>query len=106
MASLIATTDVVVTTRLHGTALALAHGVPPLVVDPVAGGAKVIAQARALGWPAAHMVEDLDEAGLAGSFDWCLSDEARRLAGQVSVSARDQVGLLRDRLLGELDRAG
>lgn len=106
VASLIARTDVVVTTRLHGAALALGHGVPPLVVDPVTGGAKVIAQARAVGWSAAHIVEEIDDAGLATSFDWCLSEEARNLAGQVSVSARERVGRLRGRFLGELDRRG
>jgi hypothetical protein len=44
--------DVVVTTRLHGLALALRAGVPALAVDPVTGGGKVTAQARALDWPA------------------------------------------------------
>lgn len=106
VASLMGRTDVVVTTRLHGAAMALRHGVPPLVVDPVAGGAKVIAQARTLGWPAAHVAEDVDETVLAESFDWCLSDEARRLAREVSVSAGRHVELLRGRLLGELARFG
>ena len=43
--------DVVVTTRLHGLVLALKQGVPALAVDPVAGGAKVAAQAAVWGWP-------------------------------------------------------
>ncbi|MCC2266557.1 polysaccharide pyruvyl transferase family protein [Streptomyces sp. CT1-17] len=44
--------DLVVTDRLHGLVLALRSGTPALGVDPVAGGAKVTAQARACGWPA------------------------------------------------------
>lgn len=44
--------DVVVTSRLHGLVLALRAGVPALAVDPVRGGAKVSAQARACRWPA------------------------------------------------------
>jgi len=51
--------DAVVTTRLHGLVLALKNGVPAVVVDPVSGGAKVTAQARAWGWP----VLDADEVG-------------------------------------------
>lgn len=43
--------DVVVTTRLHGLVLGLRNGTPVLAVDAVTGGAKVTAQARALGWP-------------------------------------------------------
>jgi hypothetical protein len=50
--SIIARLDVVLTDRLHGLVLALRVGVPPIAVDPVVGGAKVTAQARACGWPA------------------------------------------------------
>ncbi|MFE0182672.1 polysaccharide pyruvyl transferase family protein [Streptomyces olivaceus] len=50
--SVLARLDLVVTDRLHGLVLALRAGTPALVVDPVTGGAKVTAQARACGWPA------------------------------------------------------
>ncbi|MDA8369773.1 MAG: polysaccharide pyruvyl transferase family protein [Nocardiopsaceae bacterium] len=49
--SLLRRIDLVVTTRLHGLVLALRNGVPAIAVDPVIGGAKVRAQARAFGWP-------------------------------------------------------
>ena len=49
--AVIARADVAVTTRLHGLALALKNGIPALAIDPVAGGAKVAAQAAAWGWP-------------------------------------------------------
>ncbi|MEU6666844.1 polysaccharide pyruvyl transferase family protein [Streptomyces sp. NPDC046727] len=50
--ALVARFDVVVTTRLHGLVLGLRTGTPVLAVDPVAGGAEVSAQARAVGRPA------------------------------------------------------
>ncbi|MEV6291588.1 polysaccharide pyruvyl transferase family protein [Streptomyces sp. NPDC051896] len=50
--ALVSRCDLVVTTRLHGLVLALRTGTPVIAVDPVAGGAKVGAQARAVGWPA------------------------------------------------------
>lgn len=48
--TMIAAMDFTVTTRLHGTVLSLKNGVPPIVIDPIAGGAKVIAQSRQIGW--------------------------------------------------------
>ncbi|MFB4316034.1 polysaccharide pyruvyl transferase family protein [Actinomadura sp. 21ATH] len=80
--------DLVVTTRLHGLVLALRNGVPALAVDPVAGGAKVTAQARAWDWPAVITTAEhaeppyLDTAAVDRWWDWCLSPEGgRRAAG-------------------------
>jgi Polysaccharide pyruvyl transferase len=69
--------DVVVTSRLHGLVLALKNGIPALAVDPVAGGAKVAAQARAWDWPAVVIATDdgLDKAELDQHWQWCLSPE-------------------------------
>ncbi|MFB4296806.1 polysaccharide pyruvyl transferase family protein [Actinomadura sp. NTSP31] len=78
--------DVVVTTRLHGLVLALKNGVPALAVDPVAGGAKVAAQARAWSWPALVTSGERDEPPLLDPAEldrwwrWCLSPEG---AGRV-----------------------
>ncbi|MEU6479947.1 polysaccharide pyruvyl transferase family protein [Streptomyces sp. NPDC047017] len=68
--------DLVVTDRLHGMVLALRAGTPALAVDPVAGGAKVSAQARACGWPALVPAERLERAGPAELdrwWEWCLT---------------------------------
>lgn len=89
--------DVVVTTRLHGLVLALKNGVPALAVDPVAGGAKVAAQAAAWGWPvllpgsgdpdptvpdrAELDRAELDRAELDRLWAWCRSAEGRARAG-------------------------
>ncbi|MEV1008519.1 polysaccharide pyruvyl transferase family protein [Streptomyces sp. NPDC049881] len=72
--------DVVVTDRLHGLVLALRVGVPPIAVDPVRGGAKVTAQARACGWPALIPAERLDERRLDAWLGWCL-ERGRAVAG-------------------------
>lgn len=80
--------DLVVTTRLHGLVLALKNGIPALAVDPVAGGAKVAAQARAWSWPAIVTVPAdaagrlLDPAELDHWWDWALSPEG---AGRASA---------------------
>lgn len=73
--------DLVVTDRLHGLVLALRAGVPALAVDPVAGGAKVSAQARALSWPASLGAAQCTRADLDRWWSWCLGD-GRKLAEQ------------------------
>lgn len=78
--SLIARMDVIVTTRLHGLVLAIKNGVPALVIDPIAGGAKVTSQATALGWPIVFGAEALDDEVLRGALERCLSSEGRQLA--------------------------
>lgn len=81
--------DLVVTMRLHGLVLALSRGVPVLAVDPVAGGAKVSAQARAWGWPA--LLEPgpdggVDVGDLSRWRDWCLSPDGRAAAARAAAS--------------------
>ncbi|MET9833289.1 polysaccharide pyruvyl transferase family protein [Streptomyces sp. NPDC006385] len=71
--SLLPRLDCVVTDRLHGLVLALRAGTPALAVDPVVGGAKVTAQARACDWPALVPAERLDAAELDRWWGWCLS---------------------------------
>ncbi|MGK5499812.1 polysaccharide pyruvyl transferase family protein [Streptomyces sp. URMC 125] len=70
--SVLARLDVVVTDRLHGLVLALRAGVPALAVDPVAGGAKVTAQARVYRWPALVPAERLTDRELDRWWRWCL----------------------------------
>lgn len=102
--SVFARCDLIVTDRLHGLVLALRAGVAALAVDPVAGGAKVTAQARACGWPALLPAERLDTAALDRWWDWCLTS-GRALAERtadgfrrdgVADSADGLLRLLRD----------
>ncbi|MEU0051818.1 polysaccharide pyruvyl transferase family protein [Streptomyces sp. NPDC006309] len=103
--------DLVVTDRLHGLVLALRAGVPALAVDPVEGGAKVTAQARACDWPALVPAERLDQPRLERWWHWCLTS-GRVTAAQIAAEFRE--GVVRDgadRLLEALaapaaDRAG
>lgn len=84
--------DVVVSSRLHGLVLGLGRGRPVIALDPVLGGAKVTAQAHALGWPVLLGADEVDAAALDAALDRCLwpgspvlpdwSGVARALAGQ------------------------
>ena len=71
--SVLARLDLVVTDRLHGLVIALRVGTPVLAVDPVDGGAKMTAQARACGWPALVPAERLNVRQLDRWWDWCLT---------------------------------
>jgi hypothetical protein len=98
--AVIARADVVVTTRLHGLVLALKQGVPALAVDPVAGGAKVAAQAAVWEWPvllarSGSPVLDRDE--LDRLWSWCRSAEGRARAGS-ALGAWDTPPLTADLL--------
>jgi len=94
--SIIARMDCVITTRLHGTVLALKHGVPALVIDPIAGGAKVSAQCRVAGWPICFTAEQLSTDALREAFSYCTSGKAREQARESANVAT--------RLLDELRR--
>ena len=101
--SLLARMDVVLTTRLHGTVLSIKNGVPPLVVDAIAGGAKVTRQAEVLGWPICFQVESLTNEDLRQAFDYCLTEKARSKARECAAAARDRIEALRQRFLVEID---
>lgn len=97
--SLIARMDVVLTTRLHGTVLALKHGIPVIAVDPIAEGAKVLRQAAVLGWPLAFDVATTTPEQLSEAFDFCLTSEARLRARQISKRAVAELRDLRDEFM-------
>jgi hypothetical protein len=93
--------DVIVSTRLHGLVLGLRAGVPVIAVDPVIGGGKVTAQARALDWPAVIGTEEFDPVALDGWWHWCSSPQGRERAGRGIPAGEPLV----DGLLAQL-RAG
>jgi hypothetical protein len=102
--SVLARLDLVVTDRLHGMVLALRAGTPALAVDPVQGGAKVTAQARACGWPALIPAEHLDADRLAHWWEWCLTSgrEAARRTRAAFAAGTEPDGA--DALLDALER--
>lgn len=95
--SVVRRVDAVVTTRLHGLVLALKNGVPAVVVDPVSGGAKVSAQARAWNWPVLS-ADGLHAAALDAALDHALSDSgreaARAAAADAAAAGQSQLALL------------
>jgi hypothetical protein len=109
VASLIAKMDAVVTTRLHGLVFALRAGVPAVAVDAIAGGAKVAAQAHAVGWPYILSADELTDDALGRLLDACLRPEARAEALECAARAREDLEReVRSRLAAALpfQRAG
>jgi Polysaccharide pyruvyl transferase len=83
--ALVRRADVVVSMRLHGLVLGLAHGVPVVACDAVAGGAKVTAQADALGWPLRLTAGEIDPASLDAALEHALSGT---LGGEIAEALR------------------
>jgi hypothetical protein len=100
--TMISRCDVVITTRLHGTVLALKHGVPPIVIDPIHGGAKVFQQATLLGWPLRFLPEEVDEDTLADAIATALKPHQKKSARDCAIAACDVLEVARDRFLEEI----
>ena len=87
--SILSRLDLVITMRMHGLVLALKRGVPALAVDPVAGGAKVTAQAKSWRWPAVVTpgpAGTIDVGVMNRWRDWCLSAPGRQMAQHAAQS--------------------
>ena len=100
--ALIAKMDVVLTTRLHGAALALRRGVPPLVIDSIPGGSKLWVQMQRIGWPLTFHTGDLDAGKVATALDYALTPEARRRAADCAAAARQEVEKVKQEFLSAL----
>lgn len=100
--ALIAKMDVVITTRLHGTVLALKNGVPVIPIDPIEGGAKLSLQVNTIGWPVLFNTENLSFGSLSKAFDYCLSLKARNKAKNCAHRAIDKIETVRNSLLANL----
>jgi Polysaccharide pyruvyl transferase len=103
--SLIARMDVVLTTRLHGTVLALKNGVPAVVIDPVAGGGKIRRQAETISWPLVFAADSLPDEALGQAFDFCLTEDARVKARECRGRAKTMVQEVRDEFVSSLARS-
>lgn len=53
--------DLIITTRLHGSLLALAHATPFIAIDQIKGGAKVGKQLSLIDWPYSFSADNIDE---------------------------------------------
>jgi hypothetical protein len=94
--------DVVLTTRLHGLVLSLKNGVPPIAIDPVVHGAKVLRQARALEWPSVFTTSSITAGALQQAFDWSLTPVARVRAERCRAQAVARLQRVRERFMAAL----
>lgn len=69
------------------------------IVDPIAKGAKVLRQAKVLGWPAVFTADDVTDAALGKAFDWVLTEDARIEARGCRMRAAAELQEVRDRFL-------
>src|SRR5262249_33834604 len=102
--SLIARMDVVLTTRLHGTVLALKNGVPAIAVDPIPGGAKIRRQTETIGWAACFNADQLDDDELSRAFEYCLTRDARTRARECAERARQKLWDVRGEFIAAVRR--
>lgn len=100
--ALIARMDVVVTTRLHGTVLALKNGVPVIPVDPIAYGAKITKQVNAIGWPVLFNSDNLNDDTFRRALDYCLTEHAKLEAKACSQKARNHLSKIKDKFISEV----
>jgi len=100
--SLIARLDALITTRLHGTVLALKNGVPVVAIDPQAGGAKIRYQAEKIGWPKVFNADTLTDVALQNALAYCLSEDGRAKAREVADRAKAMVLQTRNRFVSAL----
>lgn len=90
--SLIAKMDVVMTTRLHGAAIALRRHVPPVVIDSIpGGGTKLYKQMKRIGWPLVFHTGDLDPEKVRQAFEYALTPAARDEAIRCAGAAREEL---------------
>ena len=102
--AIIARMDLVVTTRLHGTVLALKNGVPVIAIDPIAGGAKIRRQCQAVGWGVTMNADELTDERLSSAFDYCLTEAARAESRACASHAAAKLAEVRERLRDEFAR--
>ncbi len=100
--ALIRSCDAVVTSRLHGMVYSLRNGVPVVVIDAVAGGAKVTAQARTLGWPLLLDGDAITPSIIAAAVLQAMEPGSRELAYSVAESARERIDALRAAVLDDI----
>lgn len=101
--SLIARVDLLITTRLHGTVLALKNGVPVIPIDPEPGGAKIVYQVKKLGWPVIYTAESLSQKEFNDSFRYCLTEKAKRKAQKCFSTALDALSDTKNEFISALE---
>jgi len=101
--SLIARMDAVITTRLHGTVLALKNGAPAIAIDPVPGGGKIRRQAQTIGWPIVFNADSLSDDTLRDALCYCLTERARTKARECAQRAVNTIEGIREAFIAALN---
>ena len=99
VASVIERMDAVVTTRLHGSVLALQRAVPVVAIDSFSGGYKLSKQMKRIGWPLLLDVDTLTEDTFRTAFSTALTDEARKDAYNCASNAAKEMEMLKREFL-------
>jgi hypothetical protein len=94
--------DVVITTRLHGTVLALKNGVPAIAIDPIPGGTKIRRQAETIGWPVVLTLDALTDTALRKALTYCLTEAGRQTSRECAQRATKMVEGVRDAFVAAL----
>lgn len=94
--------DLLFTNRLHGMVYALKAGVPVVAIDAIEGGAKVFAQAEAIGWPQCIPIERATPERLDAAVDWCLSPQAREVISSCREGVLPELGEVKRKFLAAL----
>ncbi|QMU31263.1 polysaccharide pyruvyl transferase family protein [Adhaeribacter radiodurans] len=100
--SLLSKMDVVVTTRLHGTVLAIKNGIPVIPIDPIAGGAKISLQVKSIGWPLLFRADSLNEKALLEAFEYCLTPDAKREARDCALGAINEINKIHHKFIADI----
>lgn len=68
--------DLVITTRLHGSLLSLANGVPFIAIDQIKGSAKVSSQLKIINWPFVYSANVVNKEILTESINFILNNNS------------------------------
>jgi hypothetical protein len=98
--------DLLFTNRLHGMVYAIKAGVPVVAIDAIEGGAKVTAQARAIGWPQCIPIEHATAARLEASVEWCLSPQGRATVLSCRQRVRGELHEVKRQFFAALSHTG
>lgn len=101
--SLLRKVDVLITNRLHGLVLGLKNSVPVVAVDSIAGGGKVTAQAKALGWPILIPVEELSVEKLDETVRRCIDEDMSSELEKVHKQGCDSISTTKGELMEILE---
>ena len=94
--------DLLFTNRLHGMVYALKAGVPVVAIDAIEGGAKVSAQAEAIGWPQCIPIESATPERLDAAVNWCLLPQAREVISSCREGVLPELGEVKREFLAAL----